>query len=972
MPTTNSQVTSRLLIVPLFVILLLQLFFVFSLTSLFTAHLIALWISIFTTILVMVVSVNKSFYSKAIISIDQNQENKLVKSQRLYFFLSQINQAMVKIDEEAALYKEICNVAVDIGQFRMAWIGTLDVETGFLIPVAHAGEERGYLDGIEISSSADIDVGKGPSGSATREGRFFYANNIAEAPEMAPWRKAALARNYQSIISLPIFKNQVVVGAFTLYADSINFFDEAEIKLLQEATGDLSFALDILEKEKWRKKTELELKESKQRYQTLAEVAPVGIFHTDKTGYTTYVNPCWSDISGMTSKEAEGDGWLNGLHPDDRVPIKDGWALASTHKKASHSEYRFVKKDGSIAWVMGQAVPEKNNQGDIVGYIGTITDITERKIYEQKIEKLYREKQNILSRINDSMVSLDSNWCYTFLNDAAMPFHPDGRENTLGRSVWEVHPELKGTIFWNKYHEAKESGKSLSFASYYKAMDKWFSVKVYPSSDGLTIFFNDISERILNEEKILLNETRLKKAQEIGGLGYWQMEVNSSYIWASEEVMRIYGLPAVEGKIRRDKISSCMIDLDVVRAAVKQILKDHQPYRIQFSIQPIDSNKIKHIEAMAELGLDEKGEPLRIMGVLHDITDQVNAQKEITFEKNLSDSIISSLPGIFYLYTIDGRFLRWNKKFEIVTEYNAAEIKDMHPLDFYDDPEKQLLKQKISSVFQTGEDAFEAMFLTKSGKKIPYYFTGCRLLFGGEACLVGIGIDFSDRKQAVEELGQITQQLRDLTIHLQNVREEERKRIGREIHDELGQQLTAMKMDVVWLDKKMDPSNELFRSKLKNLITLLDGSNQSVRRILSELRPLILDDRGLVDALQWLGSQFESLSGVSVEFEADDITQHISEEIKTTLFRVYQEALTNVSRYAKASTLLSSLRIEDDTIVLRITDDGIGFEQEILKQKKSFGILGMKERANALGGIFTLYTTIGKGTTIIVRIPIFR
>lgn len=899
-------------------------------------------------------------------------EQKLSKSQRLYFFLSQINQAIVKMNDEEGLYKNVCDIAIEVGQFRMAWVGQLNATTGMLVPVAHAGHELGYLKNIKIDSDAESLIGQGPSGTSLREGRFIVCNDIGNSEFMIPWRKAALERNYLSCISLPIFRDNHVVGAYILYADTTAFFDDGEIKVLKEAAGDISFALDILEKEKQRKQTVLELYESKQRYQTLTDYAPVGIFHTDHLGYTTYVNTQWSKISGLSMEEAEGDGWLDAVHPEDKVFTQEGWYVKANKQEASISEYRFLKKDGSIAWVMGHAVPEKNSKGATIGYIGTITEITERKLAEQKIEFFYKEKQNLVNRISDGMFSIDNNCCYTFLNDAALPFHPGGSENTLGRSVWDVHPELKGTIFWNKYHEAKETGKSISFESYYKAMNKWFSVKVYPSSDGLTVFFNDISERILNVEKILLNETRLKKAQEIGRLGYWQMEINSSYIWASEEVMRIYGLSPVEGKIRRDKISSCMIELDVVKAAVKQMLKDHQPYRIQFSIQPYDSNKIKHIEAMAELGLDEKGEPLRIMGVLHDITDQVNAQKEITFEKNLSDSIISSLPGIFYLYTMDGRFLRWNKKFEIVTEYSADEIKDMHPLDFYDHPEKQLLKEKVASVFQTGEDAVEAMFLTKSGKKIPYYFTGCRLLYGGEPCLVGIGIDFSVRKQALEGLSQITQQLRDLTIHLQYVREEERKRIGREIHDELGQQLTAMKMDVVWLDKKMDPSNELFRSKLKNLITLLDGSNQSVRRILSELRPLILDDRGLVDALQWLGSQFESLSGVSVEFEADDITQHISEGITTSLFRIYQEALTNVSRYAKANRLVSSLRIEDDTIVLRIADDGIGFEPEMLKQKKSFGILGMKERTNALGGIFTLYTTIGKGTNIMVRIPIFR
>ncbi|MBI5964586.1 MAG: transporter substrate-binding domain-containing protein [Chloroflexi bacterium] len=133
------------------------------------------------------------------------------------------------------------------------------------------------------------------------------------------------------------------------------------------------------------------LQESQQRYQTLARISPVGIFQTDIKGTTTYVNPKWCAISGLTVAQALGDGWLEAVHPDDRERLSKGWHESAQHGQASYSDYRFVRPDGTLAWVMGQAVPEMSPDGQIIGYVGTITDITERKQAEEKISKLNAE-----------------------------------------------------------------------------------------------------------------------------------------------------------------------------------------------------------------------------------------------------------------------------------------------------------------------------------------------------------------------------------------------------------------------------------------------------------------------------------------------------------------------------------------------------------------------------------------------------
>ncbi|MES1215741.1 MAG: PAS domain S-box protein, partial [Bacteroidota bacterium] len=398
-------------------------------------------------------------------------EEKLVKANRLYDFLSQINQMIVHTTDAEMLFKKACEISVDIGKFRMAWIGIIDEEMQKVIPVMHAGEDRDYLSKIRNISVNDAAEGRGPTGTAIREGRCIYCNDIEKDPAMAPWKEAALGRGYLSSISLPIKKFGKVIGTYTLYASTINFFNEDEIELLEEAAGDISFALEGFEKETLRKKAEEAVLESERRYQTLAEMSPVGIFHTDASGNTIYVNPRWCQISGLSREEALGDGWLNAVHEEDKKYLIEKWKKATKIQQLSLSEYRFVRPDGTIAWVMGQATPEINSENQIVGYIGTTTNISERKKAEEEIARIYKEKETVLNRINDGVVSVDNEWRYTFINDAALITHPLGREETIGKVIWDVHPEMKGTIFWDKYHEAMETKKTVEVESYYAPMN---------------------------------------------------------------------------------------------------------------------------------------------------------------------------------------------------------------------------------------------------------------------------------------------------------------------------------------------------------------------------------------------------------------------------------------------------------------------------------------------------------------------
>src|SRR5579863_727531 len=226
-------------------------------------------------------------------------QEKYSRFNRLYFFISQMNQMLIKAGNEETLFKQACRIAVEAGKFKMAWIGLYDDETKRLVPVTHAGEESSYLSKLNIIAMDGSPQDVGPASSALLEGRYIVCNDIADSPEREPWREKALGRNYHSSIGLPIKKYGDTVGVFSLYADTKNFFDKEEISLLNEIVGDISYALEVFEQEKLRKKAEDELLKSKRSYQILTETSPVGIFHTDANGLTTYVNPRWCKFSGI-------------------------------------------------------------------------------------------------------------------------------------------------------------------------------------------------------------------------------------------------------------------------------------------------------------------------------------------------------------------------------------------------------------------------------------------------------------------------------------------------------------------------------------------------------------------------------------------------------------------------------------------------------------------------------------------------
>jgi PAS domain S-box-containing protein len=362
------------------------------------------------------------------------------------------------------------------------------------------------------------------------------------------------------------------------------------------------------------------------------------------------------------------------------------------------------------------------------------------------------------------------------------------------------------------------------------------------------------------------------------------------------------------------------------------------------------------------------------LSIIKDITARKKSEIEIreseyklrTLFNNVSDALFVTLLSDEKSY---GDFIEVNEAASKKLGYSKEEFLRLSPSAIISPKNIRDYNLNMSRLKKSGHVIFESVHKAKDKKVIPVEISSHLFFYNNKPTVLSIARDITERKLAEEKLKSTSKLLRELATHLQSVREEERTMIAHEIHDELAQVLTVLKIQLSLCEKKLNKDQESLREKLHSLSDMIDTSVESVQKISSKLRPGILDELGLIAAIEWQTEQFEKLTGIkcSLVLPADEI--NLGENKSTAVFRIFQETLTNIARHANATSTSISLLKNHTNICLEIHDNGKGISSEQIKNYKSLGIHGMEERALVFGGSVEIEGIPGKGTMVKVEIP---
>ena len=480
-------------------------------------------------------------------------------------------------------------------------------------------------------------------------------------------------------------------------------------------------------------------------------------------------------------------------------------------------------------------------------------------------------------------------------------------------------------------------------------------------------------EKARTEEEIRASNERFQLISKATNDALWEWDLQTNKIWWSESHYIMFGFnpdqpqPSMEEWLQNIHPEDRHVLTDVL-----EMVKSNQVHNWQNELRFLKpGNTYGTLLQRGFVLPDENGCPVRLMGSFMDISDRKQSEEDLRaseakykllFEKNPMPMWMIALPDLNIVDVNQSAIDHYG--------YSRQEFLRMSSIDLR--PEEDIEKFLNYKPSETNGTRFAGIWRhrKKNGTVITVDIIAHDLYYQGRNVRLVLSNDVTDTLLAEEQLKQSHEELRQLASHLQDIREEERANMAREIHDELGQQLTGLKMDVSWLSKKLVNREEPIDDKLKSITGLLNETIVKVRQLATDLRPSILDDVGLVEALEWQSTEFEKRSGIKVEFRALELTVTIPANVTIGLFRIFQESLTNVARHAEANLVKASLVQKDKKLELIITDNGKGFDITTIGPKKTLGLLGMKERTLMMGGKYEIVSQPGKGATVRITIPI--
>lgn len=754
------------------------------------------------------------------------------------------------------------------------------------------------------------------------------------------------------------------------------------------AEGKIIHALGVTRDVTVRKKKEEELRSSEDIRKLIMDSALDAIICVDRNEVIFTWNPQAEEIFGWKEQEAIGKK-LSSLVIHKRYHSKhhNGFAnYQATGKSPVLNKIMIlpaVRSNGDE--FIAELVIREIKNGDDYFLCTYVRDVTERIQAEKELKQSNSRFQRITSTTNDAVWewNLENNtlWCnemhqqlYGLTMEDPVPvkaewvsrIHPEDRYRILKMQDDALASDTNVFISEYRFRTGKGSGYRYIFDRCY----------INRNAEGEPILMTgsmmDITERKLAEEKIIHSNERFELIAKTTNDAVWETDLETGVSWGNEMHQMMYGL-TLENDIPNFEEWEMHLHPDdrewVVKSLHEALASTDNTWITEYRFLK-SSGEIVTIYDRTYIVRNKEGKPVRMMGSMMDITERKKAEDALLQSEEKYRTLVEQATDGIFIADHTGKFVIVNSAAVKLSKYTEEELANLTIYDLADPEEIKTNPFRFEEMKSEQGARSERKLKRKDGSILDIEINAKFLSDGRFLAFIR---DITERKKAEDELNSSYKAIRKLTSHLQNAREEERTHIAREIHDELGQQLTVLKMDVSWLNKKIKQlENQQLNDKATEIVQMLNDTVNTVRRISSDLRPVLLDDLGLAAAIEWHLMEFGKRSGIKTEFFTLESAIEIPRAIATGLFRIYQESITNIARHSEATEVMVELFVEDKVVTMAISDNGKGFDVTSIGRKKTLGVLGMQERTVMMGGTFRIKRNPAKGMKVEVHVPVLQ
>jgi len=685
-------------------------------------------------------------------------------------------------------------------------------------------------------------------------------------------------------------------------------------------------------------------------------------------------------ISGYDEEELLGEHLYKFLPEEDVILNPLRFSELMQGKTLLH-ERRLLRKDGTVL-----EIEVNSKMASTHTFIGFIRDISERKHAEEKIKKSNERFEIIAQATNDAV------WDHDFINNETWGNKKlyslyglvSGTEKIKFEMFLErIHPgdrkrirdHLDAAIAKSEISVAEEFRFKTADGSYRYYYDRAY-IEYDESGKPLRILgaMQDITERKRSEKAMRESEERYRALVENAPEALFVFNpANQRFVSVSESATRLFkmtteellqiGPVTVSPKYQPDG----RLSEEAAKDYINKAINGEKP---TFEWEHCDKlgNRVPCEIWLVKLPSENE---VLIRGSIVDISERKKAAEDLYRSEQKYRLLFYNNPQPMWMVNIpDLKIIDVNEAAINQYGYSKQEFLQLSALDLRPDEDKENFIKELDTMDPARINVKAWRHKKKEGTIIYVETYTHQVMYEGRLVWLGLSHDVTEKYKAKELLQKSYEDIRQLAINLQNIRENERTKIAREIHDELGQQLTGLKMDIHWLSGKLKNSGKEIYNKLQESMELINTTIVSVRKIATDLRPSILDDLGLVAALEWQGQEFEKRSGIRVKFINRVGELPVNPDASTAVFRIYQELLTNIARHAHAELVSTSLNIYQNSLILSVTDNGEGFDANAISYKKTLGLLGIKERTSLIGGTYEIKTLPGEGTEVSITIPV--